>query len=155
MLKPTLRKKLFVFIFIITALIIITLIHYHNISQLTKPFENLTVIEVKSISLYSKNVTQEIIYTFTNEECEKIVKLLNGIEIGDEDKRGSPDGGFNPQFRIEKTNGTIINFGTNGSVWIDGYYYTVPEKNSSWIELRSIHEEYYKKYYVPYLEQSN
>ena len=85
MTKQNLNKHKIILVLLVIfliALILAEALFYYNSLQLTKPFENLTVEEVKSISLYSQNVTQEIIYTFTDEECKEIIKLLNGIAIG-------------------------------------------------------------------------
>lgn len=140
-------------VFCFSAIIIIVsviagVLIYNNFSQSEKPFENLTAEEVKSISLYSQNVTQEIVYTFTDNECEEIVKLLNGIVIRKEDNTEYA-GGFDPQFRLEKTDGTVIEFGAHANFWLDGKRYEVPENNTSLIELRKLHDEYYKEHYVP------
>lgn len=154
MTKQTLNKRKIILVLLVIALIALILaeaLFYYNSLQLTKPFENLTVEEVKSISLYSQNVTQEIIYTFTDEECKEIIKLLNGIAIGKEDNQ-EYNGGFDRQFRLEKTDGTIIEFGTSANFWFDGQRYEVPENNISLIKLRNMHTEYYKEYYVPYYE---
>lgn len=146
------RKLILVLLVIILSIsIVVEALIYYSSLQLTKPFENLTVEEVKSISLYSQNVTQEIIYTFTDDECEEIVKLLNGIEKGKEDNKEYA-GGFDPEFCLEKTDGTIIEFGTGANFWLDGQRYEVPEDNTSLIELRDIHNEYYTRYYIPYQE---
>ncbi len=147
------KRKLILILLVVVliALIIAETLIYYNSLQVTKPFENLTVEEVKSISLYSQNVTQEIIYTFTDEECEEIVKLLNGIAIGKEDNQ-KYNGGFDREFRLEKTDGTIVEFGTNANFWLDGQRYQVPKNNISLTKLRDIHTEYYSSYYVPYYE---
>lgn len=150
--NDSIRKLILILLVVVLiALIIAESLIYYNSLQVIKPFENLTVEEVKSISLYSQNVTQEIIYTFTDEECEEIVKLLNGIEIGKEDNKEYA-GGFDPQFRLKKTDGTVVEFGTSANFWLDGQRYEVPENNISLIKLRNMHTEYYKKYYVPYYE---
>ena len=154
MTKQNLNKHKIILVLLVIfliALILAEALFYYNSLQLTKPFENLTVEEVKSISLYSQNVTQEIIYTFTDEECKEIIKLLNGIAIGKEDNQ-EYNGGFDRQFRLEKTDGTIIEFGTSANFWFDGQRYEVPENNISLIKLRNMHTEYYKEYYVPYYE---
>lgn len=154
MTKQNLNKRkiiLVLLVIILIALIIAEALMYYNSLRFTKPFDNLATEEVKRISLYSQNVTQELIYTFTDEECEEIVKLLNDIEIGKEDNK-EYCGGFDPQFRLEKTDGTIIEFGTSANLWLDGQRYEVPENNISLIKLRNIHTEYYKEYYVPYYE---
>lgn len=142
---------LILLVVVLIALIIAETLIYYNSLQVTKPFENLTVEEVKSISLYSQNVTQEIIYTFTDEECKEIVKLLNGIAIGKEDNQ-KYNGGFDREFRLEKTDGTIVEFGTSANFWFDGQRYEVPENNIYLIKLRNMHTEYYTEYYVPYYE---
>ncbi len=152
--KSNKRKLIFIFaVIILSVLIIAGALIYHNSLQGERPFENLTAEEVKSISLYSQNVTQEIIYTFTEEECEEIVKLLNGIAIGKEDNQ-LYCGGFDREFRLEKTDGTIIEFGTNANFWLDGQRYEVPDNNISLIELRKIHTKYYREYYIPYNAQN-
>ena len=154
MTKQNLNKHKIILVLLVIfliALILAEALFYYNSLQLTKPFENLTVEEVKSVSLYSQNVTQEIIYTFTDEECKEIIKLLNGIAIGKEDNQ-EYNGGFDRQFRLEKTDGTIIEFGTSANFWFDGQRYEVPENNISLIKLRNMHTEYYKEYYVPYYE---
>lgn len=147
------KRKLILILLVVVliALIIAETLIYYNSLQVTKPFENLTVEEVKSISLYSQNVTQEIIYTFTDEECKEIVKLLNGIAIGKEDNQ-KYNGGFDREFRLEKTDGTIVEFGTSANFWFDGQRYEVPENNIYLIKLRNMHTEYYTEYYVPYYE---
>lgn len=154
MTKPNLNKRKIILVLLVITLIALILaeaLMYYNSLQFTKPFENLTIEEVKSISLYSQNVTQELIYSFTDEECEEIVKLLNDIEIGKEDNKEYV-GGFDPQFCLEKTDGTIIEFGTSANFWLDGQRYEVPKNNISLITLRDIHTEYYSSYYVPYYE---
>lgn len=154
MTKQSLSKHKCIFILlaiILSVMVIVGVLIYHNSHQFAKPFENLTIEEVKSISLYSQNVTQEIIYIFTDEECEEIVKLLNGIETGKEDNK-EYSGGLDREFRLEKTDGTIVEFGTGANLWLDGQRYEVPEDNTSLIELRNIHTEYYREYYVPYYE---
>lgn len=147
------KRKLFVIlsVIILSITVMVGLLIYHNSQRFTKPFENLTSEEVKSISLYSQNVTQEIIYTFTDEECEEIVKLLNSIETGKEDNK-EYSGGLDREFRLEKTDGTIVEFGVGANLWLDGQRFEVPEDNTSLIELRNIHTEYYGEYYVPYYE---
>ncbi len=152
--KANKRKVILIFsVIILNILMVAGALIYHNSLQGKRPFENLTANEVKSISLYSQNVTQEIIYTFNDEECEEIVKLLNGIAIGKEDNQ-LYCGGFDREFRLEKMDGTIIEFGTNANFWLDGQRYEVPENNVSLIKLRSIHSEYYQEYYVPYNTQN-
>ena len=152
--NDSIRKLILILLVVVLiALIIAESLVYYNSLQFIKPFENLAIEEVKSVSLYSQNVTQEIIYTFTDEECEEIVKLLNGIEIGKEDNKEYA-GGFDPQFRLEKTDGTVVEFGTSANFWLDGQRYEVPENNISLIKLRDIHTEYYREYYVPYYEMN-
>lgn len=154
MTKQNLNKRKIILVLLVIALIVLILAEslvYYNSLQFIKPFENLAIEEVKSVSLYSQNVTQEIIYTFTDEECKEIIKLLNGIAIGKEDNQ-EYNGGFDRQFRLEKTDGTIIEFGTSANFWFDGQRYEVPENNISLIKLRNMHTEYYKEYYVPYYE---
>lgn len=154
MTKQNLNKRKIILVLLVIALIVLILTEslvYYNSLQFTKPLENLTIEEVKSISLYSQNVTQEIIYTFTDEECEEIVKFLNDIAIGKEDNQ-EYNGGFDRQFRLEKTDGTVIEFGTSANFWFDGQRYEVPENNISLIKLRNMHTEYYEEYYVPYYE---
>ncbi len=152
--KSNNRKLILIFsVIVLSILIVAGALIYHNSLQGERPFENLTVDEVKSISLYSQNVTQEIIYTFDDEEREEIVKLLNGIAIGKEDNQ-LYCGGFDREFRLEKTDGTIIEFGTNANFWLDGQRYEVPENNTSLIKLRKIHSEYYQEYYIPYNAQN-
>ena len=152
--KSNKRKLILIFTVIILSIFMIAgALIYHNFLQGERPFEHLTAEEVKSISLYSQNATQEIIYTFTEEECEEIVKLLNGIAIGKEDNQ-LYCGGFDREFRMEKTDGTIIEFGTNANFWLDGQRYEVPDNNISLIELRKIHTDYYREYYIPYNAQN-
>ena len=154
MTKQTLNKRKIILVLLVIVLIVLILAEslvYYNSLQFIKPFENLAIEEVKSVSLYSQNVTQKIIYTFTDEECKEIIKLLNGIAIGKEDNQ-EYNGGFDRQFRLEKTDGTIIEFGTSANFWFDGQRYEVPENNISLIKLRNMHTEYYKEYYVPYYE---
>lgn len=152
--KSNKRKLILIFTVIILSIFMIAgALIYHNSLQGERPFEHLTAEEVKSISLYSQNATQEIIYTFTEEECEEIVKLLNGIAIGKEDNQ-LYCGGFDREFRMEKTDGTIIEFGTNANFWLDGQRYEVPDNNISLIELRKIHTDYYREYYIPYNAQN-
>ena len=148
------RKLILIFsVIILSVLIIAGTLIYNNFLQGERPFEDLAIEDVKCISLYSQNATQEIIYTFTDDECEKIVKFLKGIAIGKEDNQ-SYVGGFDREFRLEKTDGTIIEFGTNANFWLDGQRYEVPENNISLIELNKIHTEYYQKHYIPYNAQN-
>ncbi len=148
--KNNKRKRVLILSVIILSILTIAFgLIFYNSMQGERPFENLTVEEVKSISLYSQNVTQEIIYTFTDEECKEIVKLLNGIAIGKEDNQ-EYTGGFDREFRLEKTDGTIVEFGTSANFWFDGQRYEVPKNNISLIKLRNMHTEYYTEYYVPY-----
>lgn len=152
MMKHKSNKKLILIFAVIILLIVIAAgaLIYHNSLQGEKPFENLTADEVKSISLY--DYAGDIIYTFTEEEKAEIVNLLNGIEIGKEDNQ-EYCGGFNPQFRMEKTDGTVIEFGTNANFWLDGQRYVVSDNNISLIELRELHGEYFREYFVPYNER--
>lgn len=147
------KRKLFI-VFMVIALgiaIIAGTYVYHNSLQGQIPFETLTTEDVKSISLYS--VTGEIIYTFNEKETAEIVKHLNGIAIGKKDNKDYI-GGFCPEFRMEKTDGTIVEFGTNANFWLDGQRYEVPEHNTSIAKLRNLHSEYYREYDVPYNAQS-
>lgn len=145
--KSNKRKLFLIFMVVILGTLIIAGTSvYHNSLQIERPFEDLTTEDVKSISLYS--IKGEIIYTFNEEEKAEIVKLLNGIATGKKDNK-QYNGGFNRQFRMEKTDGTIIEFGTNANFWIEGQRYEVPENNISLVKLRKLHTEYYKEYYVP------
>lgn len=147
MFKKKSKTKIAILFFIVFFLIIMVIGIFlsHNMSHTAKPFEDLTVEQVKNISLYS--VTKEIIYTFNDTEKQTIINLLNNIEIGEEDNR-EYDGGFDSEFRLEKSDGTIIEFGTNANFVYNGQRYEVPENNISLIELRNLHTEYYKKYYI-------
>ena len=107
--------------------------------------KDLSVDRVKSISLYSQNETKEIIYTFTDAECEKIVRLLTEIRLGERDYNEYADS-FDCQFCLEKTDGTIIEFGANTYFWIEGQRYKVQGGEDALNELREIHTEYYKEY---------
>lgn len=145
------RKLILIFSVIILLIVTVAgILIYHNSLQGERPFENLTADEVKSISLYDYG--QDIIYTFNEDEKTEIVKLLNGIAIGEEDNK-EYNGGFCPEFRLEKTDGTIIEFGTNANFWLDGQRYVVPDNNVSLIKLRELHSEYFGEYFVPYNER--
>lgn len=145
------RKLILIFSVIILLIVTVAgILIYHNSLQGERPFENLTADEVKSISLYDYG--QDIIYTFNEDEKTEIVKLLNGIAIGEEDNK-EYNGGFCPEFRLEKTDGTIIEFGTNANFWLDGQMYIVPDNNVSLIKLRELHSEYFGEYFVPYNER--
>lgn len=147
--KSNKRKLFLIFTVIVLSLLIIAGIYlYHNSLQGERPFEDLTAEDVKSISLYS--VTKEIIYTFNKPEQEEIIKLLNGIAVDKEiDPEYIGNGGFDPEFRIEKKDGSIIDFGTSGELYVNGHRYKVTENNTPMSKLRNLHSEYYKEYYVP------
>ncbi len=153
-IKSNKRKLVLVFavIILIIALCAGTLI-YHNSLQGERPFEDLTAEDVKSISLYSQNVTQEIIYTFTDEESEEIIKHLNRIVIGEKDNQEYV-GGFDPEFRMEMNDGKVIEFSVNANFWFDGQRYEVVEGKQSLFKINDIHTEYYREYYVPFNAQS-
>lgn len=145
------RKLILIFTVIVLSLLIIAgALIYHNSLQGERPFENLTAEEVKSISLY--DYRGDIIFTFNKDEKTEIVRLLNGIAIGKEDNQ-EYDGGFCPEFRLEKTDGTIIEFGTNANFWLDGQRYEVSDNNISLKKLRNLHSEYFKEHFVPYNER--
>lgn len=62
--KNNKRKRVLILSVIILSILTIAFgLIFYNSMQGERPFENLTVEEVKSISLYSQNVTQEIVYT--------------------------------------------------------------------------------------------
>lgn len=145
------RKVIVSVVLVLIIVIVAGALIYHNSLQGERPFEKLTADQVKSISLYS--VTGEIIYSFNDTEKAEIVKLLNNIAIGEKDNQEYV-GGFDREFRLEKTDGTVIEFGTSANFWLDGQRYEVPDNNISLIKLRNIHSEYYKEYYVPYNSQS-
>lgn len=150
-LKSQKLKLILIFSVIILLIVIVAgALIYHNSLQGKRPFENLTADEVKSISLY--DYRGDSIYTFNEDEKTEIVNLLNGIEIGKEDNQ-EYNGGFCPEFRLEKTDGTITEFGTNANFWLDGQRYEVPDNNISLIELRNLHSEYFKEHFVPYSER--
>lgn len=109
------------------------------------PFWNLRTEDIKSISLYS--IKGDILYTLNSSEQAQMVKMLTGIVFCDLDYRGY-DGGFYPQWRLEKTDGTVLNFSTDLYFEANGQKYEVPENNQSLIELNTFHDEYYKKYFV-------
>ncbi len=145
------RKLILIFAVIILLIVTVAgILIYHNSMQGDRPFESLTVNEVKSISLY--DYKGDIIYTFTEEEKAEIVNLLNGIAIGEEDNQ-EYIGGFDPEFRLEKADGTVIEFGTGANFWLDGQRYVVPDNNVSLIKLRELHSEYFREYFVPYNER--
>lgn len=145
------RKLILIFTVIVLCLLIIAgALIYHNSLQGERPFEKLTAEEVKSISLY--DYRGDIVFTFDEEKKAEIVKLLNGIAIGKEDNQ-EYNGGFCPEFRLEKTDGTIIEFGTNANFWLDGQRYEVSDNNISLKKLRNLHSEYFKEHFVPYNER--
>ncbi len=154
--KSNKRKLTLIFAVIILSIIIVAgILIYHNSIQGEKPFEDLTVDEVKSISLYNihhyaveNEDYKKIAYTFNEEEAEKIVKMLNGIAIGEKDNQDY-FGGFDREFRMEKTDGTIIEFGVGAGFFYNDQRYEVPDNNISLIKLQNLRDEYYEKYVVP------
>lgn len=157
MMKHKSNKKFFLIFAVIILLIVIAAgaLIYHNSLQGERPFEDLTAEDVKSISLYNIHHSavangdyEKIVYTFNAEETEKIVKMLNGIAIGEEDNEDY-FGGFYREFRLEKTDGTIIEFGVGAGFFYNDQRYEVPDNNISLIKLQNLRDEYYDKYVVP------
>lgn len=154
--KSNKRKLILIFsVIILSILIVAGALIYHNSLQGERPFENLTADEVKSISLYNIQYSavenedyKKIVYTFNEEETEKIVKILNGIAIGEEDNQDY-FGEFDREFRLEKADGTIIEFGVSAGFFYNDQRYEVPDNNISLIKLRNLRDEYYEKYVVP------
>lgn len=122
-------------------------LHDYYLSCLTymKPFWNLRTEDIKSISLYSIN--GDILYTLNSDEQTRIVEMLTGIEFCDLDYR-EYNGGFYPQWRLEKIDGTVLNFSTDLYFEANGQKYEVPENNPSLNGLNAFHNEYYNKYFV-------
>ena len=152
--RYNLQKFVLFLVIALSILIIVGLLINYNFSQTKRPFEDLMIKDVKSISLYSQNVTQEVIYTFNDEECAEIVSCLNKIKIGEKDNR-EYDGGFDPEFRLEKNNGEVINFSVSANLWLDGQRYEVVEGDEMLFKLNDIHHEYYSEYYIPYSTQND
>lgn len=158
MIKHKSNKRKLILIFAVIILLIVTLagiLIYHNSMQGERPFEDLTVDEVQSISLYNIHHSavangdyEKIVYTFNAEETEEIVKMLNGIAIGKEDNQDY-FGGFYREFRMEKTDGTIIEFGVSAGFFYNDQRYEVPDNNISLVKLEKLRDEYYEKYVVP------
>lgn len=151
--KSNQRKFFFFFVITLSILLIVGVLINYRFQKAKRPFENLRVEDVKSISLYSENVTQEIVYTFNDKECAEIVSSLNKIVIGEKDNR-EYIGGFDPEFRLEKNDGKVINFSVSANLWLDGQRYEVVEGEEMLFKLNDIRHEYYSEYYVPYNDKS-